>query len=186
MVQACDNTDRLIEAKDCLLLLIDVQERLMPVIENRDRVLENLVRLVRFSRLLGLPVMFTEQDKLGPTVPNLKTELADLDPVGKVHFNCFYCDAFRQGVESAEKKTLLIAGVEAHICVAQTVLHGLSDFAVHVVADGISSRSPENRTIAIERMRQAGAIISSTEMIMYELLKQAGTDYFRAALRLIK
>jgi nicotinamidase-related amidase len=93
---------------------------------------------------------------------------------------------FEHNIKRLERKTLILAGVEAHICVAQTALHALPSFKVHVLADAIGSRTIENRDLAIERMRQAGATITSTEMFIYEILQRAGTDNFRAALQLVK
>ncbi|MBP9560706.1 MAG: isochorismatase family protein, partial [Syntrophorhabdaceae bacterium] len=89
-------------------------------------------------------------------------------------------------IRASDKKTLILTGVEAHICVIQTALSGLSDYNIHIIEDAISSRTRENKKIAIERMRQAGAIISSTEMFIYEILQKAGTDEFKAILQLVK
>jgi nicotinamidase-related amidase len=81
---------------------------------------------------------------------------------------------------------LVIAGVESHICVAQTAIYALPDFNVHIISDAVSSRTSKNRHIALERMKQAGAVISSTEMFIYEILQKAGTDAFKATLQLVK
>jgi len=178
--------EHLIIRETCILIFLDIQERLMPVIAERERVLENAIRLARFSRIIGLPVVITEQEKLGATLPELKNELIDVSPITKIHFNCFNNDIFSEQIKSSGKKTLVLTGVEAHICVAQTALSGLSGFDVHVIEDATSSRTRENRLTAIERMRQAGVIITSTEMFIYELLQKAGTEEFKAALQLVK
>jgi nicotinamidase-related amidase len=176
----------LINRNDVLLVLIDFQERLMPAIAHGERVIENAKKLLAFSRIIGLPVIVTEQEKLGTTLPQLKDEVPELQPISKVHFNCFYSDPFTQEVRRAGKKTLLVAGVEAHICVAQTALYAVPEFDVHVVADAISSRSIDNWTVAVERMRARGVTVTSTEMVIYELLQRAGTEEFKAALQLVK
>jgi len=181
-----NETHRLIAREDSVLVLIDFQERLLPAIYENKRVLDNAIRLVRFSRIIGLPVVLTEQERLGDTVAELKKELPAIDPIRKVHFNCFYCHEFGERLRTLGKKTLILAGVEAHICIAQTALHGGHNFTIHVVHDAISSRTLENCTIALDRMRQAGITITSTEMVIYELLQKAGTEEFRAALQLVK
>jgi nicotinamidase-related amidase len=112
--------------------------------------------------------------------------LASVAPVPKVDFNCFGCQAFEKVVQELDKRTLILCGIEAHICVAQTALYAASDYQVHVVADAIASRSPENRRIAVERMSQRGITITSTEMVIYELLRKAGTDTFKEVLKLVK
>lgn len=179
-------TGHLITRESCILIFIDIQERLMPVIADREKVLENAIKLVRFSKILGLPVVITEQEKLGATISELKNELPGITPITKIHFNCFNNDEFSSIVRSSGKNTLILAGVEAHICVAQTALYGLSGFNVHIIEDATSSRTRENRLTALERMRQAGVVISSTEMFIYELLQKAGTEEFKEALQLVK
>ena len=174
------------ERNDVLLVLIDFQERLMPAIAHGEKVIENARKLLAFSKIIGLPVIVTEQEKLGSTLPQLKDEVPDLKAISKVHFNCFYSDAFAEEVRRAGKRTLIVAGVEAHICVAQTALYAADEFDVHVVADATSSRSIDNWTLAIERMRAGGVTVTSTEMAIYELLQRAGTDEFKAALQLVK
>jgi len=175
----------LLDREDTLLLLIDVQERLFPKIAGKEWVAENIVRLIRFSRLTGIPSLLTEQQNLGDTVPEIREALGAVPAIRKLDFDCFGSEAFRERVNAHEKKVLIIAGIEAHICVAQTALHALSRYTVHVVGDATSSRDPRNREIALQRMRQFGATITSTEMLIYELLKRAGTDTFRQVLKLV-
>ena len=130
--------------------------------------------------------MVTEQQKLGPTLPEAAAELPGLEPISKITFDCFGCDEFRAQLERLGRKALLLAGVEAHICVAQTGLSGLSAYRVQVVSDAVSSRAQHNWLAALERLRAAGAEITSTEMLIYELLGRAGTDEFKATLPLVK
>jgi nicotinamidase-related amidase len=172
---------------NCLLVVIDVQEKLIPAISGGSEVVGNVARLVRFARITGIPVIVTEQEKLGLTVPDVREWLTDNDPVKKVHFDCLSCHAFRDRLHETGRKTLVLAGVEAHICVAQTALRAAgAGYGVHVVADAVSSRVPENKRIALERVCRAGAIITSTEMFIYEILGKAGTDEFKAVLPLVK
>ncbi len=172
--------------EDSVLVIIDMQTRLVPVVSQAERIVENTKRLLALSRLLALPAVFTEQENLGPTVPELIEGITDHAPVSKLAFNCFSSVPFSVRLRETGRHTLILAGIEAHICVAQTALWAHPRFNVHVVSDAISSRSPDNRSVAVERMRAGGLTITSTEMVIYELLQQAGTDEFRAMLPLIK
>jgi len=178
--------DTLLEKNDPLLLIIDMQERLVPVIADKETVIENIVRLAKFCRIIGLPAVLTEQQNLGDTLPEIREELKDIEPVAKLEFNCFGSSAFSRRIRKEGRNTLIIAGVEAHICVAQTALHAHPAYVVHVVSDAVSSRSLHNRDVALERMRRQGITVTSTEMVIYELLGKAGTDTFREALKLVK
>jgi nicotinamidase-related amidase len=180
------STPNLIAREDSVLVVIDVQEKLMPVIANRDRVTENVVRLLKSSETLGLPIILTEQEKLGDTLAELLEARSDLQPIRKLDFDCFGCREFRDELHSIGRRTLILCGVETHICVAQTALHAAPDYTVHVVSDATSSRKEANWMVGLERMRQAGVVVTSTEMVIYELLKRAGTDEFRAVLPLVK
>ena len=176
----------LIEREDSLLVIIDMQERLFPAMAEKEALKDQVMKLARFSKIVGLPVIVTEQEKLGSTLPEIKEELASVPPVAKVDFNCFGCEAFEKRVREMHRRTLILCGIEAHICVAQTGLYAASHYQVHVVADAVASRSPENRRIAMERMSQRGITITSTEMVIYELLRKAGTDTFKEVLKLVK
>lgn len=176
----------LIGTDDSLLLIIDMQERLFPVMAERERLLDNMVRLAKAAGILGLPVVLTEQEKLGETLPEIRRELANAERIPKIEFDCFASGLFAEKIKGMGRHVLIIAGIEAHICVSQTALHGVSDYAVHVLSDAISSRSPHNRKVALDRMMQGGVTVSSTEMAIYELLGKAGTDTFKEVLKLVK
>jgi nicotinamidase-related amidase len=186
MVPTARGNAFLVKADDALLVLIDLQEKLVPVIAEKERVLENVLRLVRFAAIVGLPAILTEQERLGPTLPELRKELPTVQPIPKVHFNCFYCQEFKEAVARTGRRSLVLAGAEAHICVAQTALYALPRFNVHILTDAISSRTLQNRDMAISRLAHSGAVLTSTEMFIYEILEKAGTENFRAALRLVK
>jgi nicotinamidase-related amidase len=186
MPSSDDSSPNLITREDSVLVVIDVQEKLMPVIASSDRVTENVVRLLKSSEILGLPIILTEQEKLGDTLPELLEARSGLQPVRKLDFDCFGCREFTEELRRIGRRTLILCGVETHICVAQTALHAAPDYTVHVVSDGTSSRKEANWQVGLERMRQAGVVITSTEMVIYELLKRAGTDEFRAVLPLVK
>jgi len=178
---------QLINTQDCCLVIIDAQQRLLPAIWENQRVQENLVRLAQFSRIVSLPVVLSLQQKLGDTIEPLAQALPGAPAVSKLSFDCFGEETFVQHLESLGRGTLLIAGVEAHICVTQTALTGLDrGYRVQVVSDAVSSRDPRNLEVALRRLEAAGVELTSTEMLIYELLRRAGTPEFKQVLPLVK
>lgn len=176
----------LVKKEDCVMVVIDMQERLMPAITGREALLQNTIRLLKFSKLFNIPIVTTEQEKLGSTLAEITKEAVGICPIKKVHFNSFMSKEFEYSIEQLKRKTLILAGVEAHICISQTAFHALKLYKTHVVSDAVGSRTRENLDIAIERMRQAGAIITSTEMVIYEIMQRAGTETFKSVLQLVK
>jgi nicotinamidase-related amidase len=185
-MNANNPSGNLLEKTDSLLVIIDMQERLVPAMAHRDAILENVRKLLAFAGIIGLPVVVTEQEKLGTTVVDLALSNQRVDPISKITFNCFLTDEFTAAVNKSGRKSLILTGIEAHICVAQTALHAASRYNMHVVRDAISSRTIDNWNTAVERMRMNGVAITSTEMVIYELLGRAGTDEFKSALALVK
>lgn len=186
MIRASSNHHLLLRRGDSLLVIVDMQERLVPVMEQKDSLVKNVCTLVKCSNLFGIPVVVTEQQKLGDTIQEIREELGGISPVEKVEFDCFRSEAFRRRLADLGKQVLVLVGIEAHICVTQTALHAVRDYQVHVVSDAVSSRSLENKRVALDRMTQAGVILSSTEMAIFELLEKAGTDTFKEVLKLVK
>jgi len=176
----------LIDGGGTCLVIIDIQEKLFPIMREKQRLLENTLRLARFSRIRGLPVVVTEQKKLGPTLPQIMEALPGVHPIEKTSFDSFRCEPFCEEILALAPRTIVLAGIEAHICVAQTALHALPDFRVQVISDAVAARLPGNRRVGLDRMTAAGATISSTEMFIFELLVEAGTDTFREVLEIIK
>jgi nicotinamidase-related amidase len=172
-----------------VFVLVDVQTKLTAVMPARHALVENLVRLLRGVRLLDVPVLWVEQtpDKMGPTIPELAKHLDELRPVVKHSFGCWGEPAFRKALDAVERGHILLAGIETHVCVAQTTLalleHG---YAVDVAADGCASRTEDNRRIGLQRMQQAGAAPTSVETALFELLGSATHPRFREILRLVK
>jgi nicotinamidase-related amidase len=177
---------------DAVLVIIDAQERLMPVMHERFEVERNLERLIRGAHVLGVPVIVTEQyvKGLGPTVEPLRRALEETSgyrPLEKQCFSAHGCAAFAAQLGALERRQVLLAGVETHVCVYQTARDLLSEGrALWVVADAVSSRTARNRDIGLQRMLADGARLSSTEMALFELLGVAGTDDFRAISKLVK
>lgn len=181
-----------LDRNDTVLVVIDAQERLMPVIHGTDVVARNLERLVRGCHVLGIPALLTEQypKGLGPTIPSLRTafeETSGYRPIEKTSFSAMGSDPFAAQLAALQRNHVLIAGVETHVCVHQTVLDLLAmGTSVTLIADALSSRTPENKDIALRRMTSEGAKLSSTEMALFELLVNAGTEEFRAIAGLVK
>lgn len=181
-----------LDRKQAVLVIIDVQEKLMPVIDGADTVIRNLERLVRGCHILGVPVILTEQyvKGLGPTVEPIRRALEETGgyaPVEKSCFSAYGCDVFATRLAGLDRSQVLVAGVETHVCVHQTVGDLLArDLSVSVIADAVSSRTSQNREIALRRFASDGAKLTSTEMALFELTVAAGTDEFRAISRLVK
>lgn len=172
---------------NALLFLCDAQTRLLPAMHEAARLERNLVTLATLARRLEMPVVVSEQNpaKIGGTVDSIRAALGEFEPVEKMRFSA-WPDA-RNAIEQTARHTVLLCGVEAHICVCQTALDLLdSGYTVFVVYDALGSRAPHNIQVGWERMMNAGALPTSTEAAIYELLGQAGTDDFRALLPLVK
>ncbi len=188
---ATEAARRPLEADQCALIVVDIQEKLLPPIFNRETMVKNSQLLIRLANILSIPVMVTTQYSkgLGATVPEIASLLSDVRTIDKLEFGCFGSDEFRSGLKKlpGNRNTLLVCGMEAHICVTQTALGALNDgYLVHVASDAVGSRSEWNWKIGLDRMRAAGAVISSTEMMMYELLRCSGTPQFKELLPFIK
>jgi nicotinamidase-related amidase len=171
------------------VVVVDIQERLLPAMSEPQRVVQNSTRLVKGAAVLGLPVFATEQYRkgLGATAPEIGSAIAGFAPMEKMAFSACGVEGFVAALKAKNVSEVLLCGIEAHICIAQTCLDLLDDgFRVFVVADAISSRTAENCRLGIERMRDAGAIIVSTEMALMELLGAAGTSEFKQVQALIK
>jgi nicotinamidase-related amidase len=175
-----------INREDCALLVIDIQEKLFPLEYEKERLLRNAVGVVEFAKLMGIPIIVTEQENLGDTVPEIREPLGDFKPIRKICFSCFLCEEFVKALERTGKKKLILIGIETHICITQTALDAMPDYDIHLVTDAVSSIKESDREIGIERMRVAGVTITSAEMLIYEILKKVGTDEFRAALKIVK
>jgi nicotinamidase-related amidase len=173
----------------CALVVIDYQEKLLPKIHGAEAVTEQAVKLIRFARELGIPILWTEQypKGLGRTVGTIAEELKGHTPIEKTAFGCLGDAAFSKALEDTGRKQLLITGIEAHVCVLQTGLTALEErYEVYVPRDAVGSRSEKEYEAGLERLEGAGAEIVTTEMAMFEVLREAGTPEFKRVLPLIK
>ena len=181
---------RTLRPEDCALAVIDIQEKLLPPIFEKERLVRNAQLLVRLAGILSLPVIVSRQyvKGLGETIAEISSLVPNVKPIDKMEFGCFGNGEYCSSVASlANRNTLLLCGMESHICVMQTALGALNQgLNVHVAADAVSSRTELNWKIGLNRMQAAGAVISSTEMMIYELLGKAGTPAFKEILKHLK
>jgi len=182
---------RSLDPSQCVLVVIDIQEKLLPAVQNREELVRNCSLLIRLAAILDIPVLLTAQYPrgLGNTVPEIAELLPSVKEIGKLEFGCFGCEEFRTTLHSlpGHRTTALLCGMESHICVMQTALGALeSGYMVHVASDAVSARTDWNWRLGLERMESAGCVTSSTEMMMYELLRRSGTAHFKEMLQYIK
>lgn len=180
---------KLLNKENTGLLVIDVQEKLMEVMGRRERVVDNMVKLLHLSKLFNLPVILTEQYPkwLGPTLPEIKEPLPAYEPISKLHFNCYDVDGFETRLKSEARENIVVIGVETHICVFQTCVSLIENgYEVHIPQDAVDSRTEENWHVGLELMKRAGACVTSTETVIYQLLKKAGTKEFKEMLKMVK
>ena len=171
-----------------ILVVVDVQDKLLHAIHDWPGVLENTLKMITFARTLAVPAIITEQypKGLGPTNASIIERLPGR-PVEKTVFSSFGAERFAAELEKAGAHTLVLVGIEAHICVLQTALEALArGYKVHVIADAVGSRSTTNKELGLAKLRQAGAVISTVEIALYEWLGRSDTAEFKAVLPLIK
>ncbi|WP_137939016.1 hydrolase [Chitinivorax sp. B] len=173
----------LIDASRSWLLVVDVQEKLVPAVHQAAQFIEDCAWLIELAGLVGVPVVFSEQypKGLGHTLERLTTQAPTAPVVDKVHFSCVAGECLPTELMS-RRKQVIVTGMEAHVCVLQTVLELLVEGKqVFVVGDVVSSRNPNDTQLALTRMQQAGAVVVSKEMVLFEWLRQAGTPQFKEA-----
>ncbi len=178
-----------LDTEDAVLLIVDIQERLAVVMKERERVVRNNLHLIELAKMINLPFVVTEQypKGLGRTVSELHAALPPYQPVEKTSFDCCGQPAFLAEIRKLNRKKIIVTGMETHICVLQTAIGLLQEgFFPHMVQDAICSRTEENWRTALEYMRDAGAVITCTETVLFQLLKVAGTEEFKKISQRIK
>jgi nicotinamidase-related amidase len=178
-------------AERCALLVVDIQEKLLPPIFQKEQLVRNSQLLIRAAGVMKIPAIVSTQyaKGLGKTVPEVASLLPETEAIDKNLFSCFGSDAFCTLLKRlpGNRNTLLLCGMESHICVMQTALAALREgYIVHVASDAVSSRTEWNWKIGLDRMRAAGAVISSTEMMIYELMRSSGSAAFKEMLPYLK
>ena len=179
----------MLAADNSVLLIIDVQEKLFRTIHQKEQLTDNLQRLIKGIKVLEIPVLVTEQypQGLGSTIPEIAQLLPDCRPLPKVCFSCCGDVAFLQAFKKLNRKQVLIAGIESHVCVYQTAADLIAaGYEIYAVSDAISSRTGQNRDVGLKMMTQLGAKITSTEAALFELLKVAKGDKFKAISEIVK
>ena len=180
---------KILQKEKTALLVIDIQERILGVIRKNQMVVENTLKLIRGSKILNVPIFYTEQypKGLGETVRDIKAELDGNKAVQKMTFSCSGAENLFHVLKEKEITQVVVCGIESHVCVQQTVLDLLHlGMQVNVPADAVSSRKKLDYNIALDRMRSNGAEITSTESILFELLEVCGTPEFKAISKLVK
>lgn len=179
----------MLTASHCLLLVVDVQESLSAVMFQKESTLKNIAHMIQGAKILTIPILWTEQapQKIGKTVSVIAELLKNSIPLEKITFSCCADANFMQALGAINRRQILIVGIETHVCVYQTACDLVNlGYDVQVVADAVSSRTQENRELGLERIKEIGAEITSTEMAVCELLKRAEGEKFKHILKLIK
>jgi len=175
--------------EDTAAVVVDIQERLLPHIHEGDILLRNCLKLIEGLKILSVPLIITQQYSrgLGPTVPSIIQMFPDFRYIEKISFSCCEEPAFEMEIDQLCKTDIIICGIESHVCVLQTCLDLLSSGRRPVVVeDCVSSRKPNDKQIAIERMRQEGARITTMESLLFELTRLAGNDIFKRISGIVK
>ena len=171
------------------LLIIDIQEKILPVMNNPNQVINNTLKLIKGFKVLNIPIFYTEQypKGLGSTTEALLTELEGLSPIQKMSFSCYGAGNFFTRLIDNNVSQVVVAGIESHVCVQQTVLDlAANNFQVNIAADAVSSRNDLDYKISLDRMRVHGAEVTTSEAILFELLVDCGTDEFSEISKIIK
>ena len=171
------------------LVVVDVQDKLAQIMQDREVLFKNVRILIKSAQILSIPILWCQQcpDSLGPTAPEIEQLLSENEPINKSSFSCCGDDQFNEKLSQLNVNQVLICGIETHVCIYQTAMdlihRGLN---VNVIADAVSSRTSENKQIALSRLAVEGVKICSTEMVLFEILKTAKHPCFKEIARLIK
>ncbi len=181
--------NKIFRRENSALLVIDIQERILPVIFESERVVQNTIKLINGFKILNVPVFYTEQypKGLGPTSSIIKEALGDVEPISKMTFSCSGAGDLFEQFKKKSIEQIVLCGIESHVCVMQTALDLIANgFKVQVTADAVSSRREFDYKIALERLRTNGAEITLTESVLFEMLNVCGTDQFKAISKIVK
>ena len=172
-----------------VLVIIDIQGNLAQAMYDKENLFANTVKLIKGFKVLNLPIIVTEQipEKLGQTIPAISAELEGIKPIAKETFSCWADVHFREKLESLSRRHVVLLGIEGHVCVYQTALDLISNgYNVHPVADALSSRTKDNRDIGLAAMKSVGAHLTSTEMVLFELLRTAADPKAKDIFKIVK
>ncbi len=178
----------MLEIDNTVLVVIDVQGKLAQLMHEKADLFGNIRKLIQAAGVLEIPIIWTEQYPagLGPTIPEI-AELLTGEPIAKISFSCCGERRFVEAMGELGRNQVLLCGIETHVCVYQTAVDLLGTaYEVEVVADAVSSRTPDNKDIGLAKIKDAGADITSVETAIFELLKAAEGEKFKAILRIVK
>jgi nicotinamidase-related amidase len=179
----------MLNMENVALLIVDIQGNLAYSMHGKELLFKNVQKLIKGIKALGIPILWVEQNPqgLGPTIPEIADILSDIQPISKMSFSCCRNDRFMQALKALNRKQVLIAGIEAHVCVYQTAVDLVDlGYEVQVVTDAVSSRNMENKGIGLQKMRDSGVSLTSVETALFELLKVAEGEQFRDILKIVK
>lgn len=179
----------MITPHDTQLIIIDIQGKLAEIVVDSGKLIKNVKTLILGCKLLEIPIVCAEQNPggLGRTTAEILELLSDNPPIPKMTFSAFGEKSFRKALEYNDRKNILIAGIEAHICVYQTSVDLIRNgYNLHLITDAVSSRVPENKTLGITRIKDEGGKLSGTEMVIFELQKTCEEKHFKQLLKLVK
>ncbi|MCW8329290.1 hydrolase [Photobacterium sp. SDRW27] len=179
----------MLDAANTALVIVDVQGKLAQIMDEKDALFSNLETIVKGAKILDLPIVWVEQipEKLGATIPQISDHLHEHQPIAKNSFSCYKSPEFVAALEATGCKNVIVVGIEAHICVYQTVREMLDGgYHVEVISDAVSSRNPLNKQVALNKLQQAGAELSCTEMVLFELQEIAEGERFKQILNIVK
>jgi nicotinamidase-related amidase len=177
----------MLNREDAALAVIDIQGNLYLAMDEKEFLLANTAKLIKGINILEIPIILTEQVKIGPTIPELAALMPEVEPIIKNSFSCCGDDQFMAALTAAGKRQVLVCGIEAHVCAYQTSMDLMErGYEVYLVADAVSSRTARNRELGIRKLLASGAILTGTEMALFELLKTATDPKAKDLFRIIK
>ena len=179
----------MLQIHNCCLVVVDVQGKLAQLMYDKQALFKRIQILIKAAKILDIPIIWCQQcpDSLGPTVPEIAQLLAGNEPIDKAAFSCCGSEEFSARLNELARQQVVLCGIEAHVCIYQTAVDLLrKGFGVDVIAEAVSSRTAENKQIALSRMARQGVNISCTEMALFELLKTAEHPQFKQIAKLIK
>lgn len=179
------------EREKSVLIVVDVQDGLLKAMgqEIAKNLIKNIILLLSFAKTMGIPILTTEQypKGLGGTTPEIKVEMEGLAPIEKMAFSCCRVEEFNKRLDSLQRKQVILCGIETHVCILQTAIDLMErGYEVYVVADGVCSRRKIDWEFGLRYLERRGAMISTTEIIAFQLLKEAGTEEFKRLSKLFK
>jgi nicotinamidase-related amidase len=179
----------MLKIENCCLVVVDVQGKLAQLMCDKEELFKNIQIFVKAAKILSIPIILCQQNPkaLGPTLPEIAELLTGNQPIDKFSFSCCGQGQFNKSLEALGRKQVILCGMETHVCIYQTASDLLEQgYSVDLIADAVSSRSLQNKKIAIRRMRDEGVNISSVEMALFELIRTAEHPVFKQIAALIK